>query len=253
MADLSDRVAVVTGATAGMGEAIARRFIREGARVVFTGRRRERLDQLAAEFGERGLALQLDVRDRTAVAAAFAELPEDFAAVDILVNNAGLALGLAGAQAADLDDWQTMVDTNISGLVYCTRALLPGMVARRRGHVINVGSVASETPYPGGNVYGATKAFVRQFSYNLRADLLGDNVRVTCIEPGMTKTEFAEVRFKGDKEKADAGYVGVDHMTADDIADVVCYVATLPWRVNINLVQLMPTQQAYAGYAFDRR
>ena len=253
MADLSNCVVLVTGATAGMGEAIARRFVKEGARVVLTGRREDRLRALAEELGERTLAVPLDVRDRAAVNAAIAGLPADFAEVDILVNNAGLALGLDGAAESEMDDWEVMVDTNVKGVLYCSRALLPGMVARNRGHVINIGSVASDTPYPGGNVYGASKAFVRQFSLNLKADLLGTDVRVSCVEPAMTKTEFAEVRFKGDTERAEAGYQGVDYMTADDIADVVFYIAALPTRVNVNLIQLMPPQQAFAGYAFDRR
>ncbi len=253
MTDLAQSVALVTGATAGMGAAIARRFVREGARVVLAGRRDDRLRALGSELGERALALPLDVRDRAAVARAVAGLPADFAAVDILVNNAGLALGLAGAAEAEIDDWQTMVDTNVTGVLNCTHSLLPGMVARNRGHVITIGSVAADTPYPGGNVYGATKAFVRQFSFNLKADLLGTDVRVTCVEPGMTRTEFAEVRFKGDTARADQGYHGIDYMTADDIADVVCYIAALPSRVNVNLIQLMPPQQGYAGYAFDRR
>ncbi len=253
MADLSNHVVLVTGATAGMGEAIARRFVKEGARVVLTGRRDDRLRALAEELGERTLAVPLDVRDRAAVNAAIAGLPADFTEVDIVVNNAGLALGLDGAAESEMDDWEVMVDTNVKGVLYCSRALLPGMVARNRGHVINIGSVASDTPYPGGNVYGASKAFVRQFSLNLKADLLGTDVRVSCVEPAMTKTEFAEVRFKGDTERAEAGYQGVDYMTADDIADVVCYIAALPNRVNVNLIQLMPPQQGYAGYAFDRR
>jgi 3-hydroxy acid dehydrogenase/malonic semialdehyde reductase len=190
-------IVFVTGASAGFGTAIARRFASDGAHVILAGRRGERLQALAAELGARTLPLILDVRDRDAVAAAVANLPPAFAEVDLLVNNAGLALGLEPANAALLDDWEQMVDTNIKGLMYMTRALLPGMVARRRGHVINIGSVAGEWPYPGGNVYGASKAFVRQFSLNLRADLLGSKVRVTDIEPGLCAgTEFSNVRYR---------------------------------------------------------
>lgn len=252
MSDFANRVVVVTGATSGIGEATARRFAEAGARVVLIGRRDDRLASLADTLGGGALPVQLDVRDADAVSQAFQGLPDEYAAIDVLVNNAGLALGLEGAPEANLDDWETMVDTNVKGLMYCARAVLPGMVARDTGHIVNIGSVAGDTPYPGGNVYGASKAFVRQFSLNLRADLLGKKVRVTCVEPGMTKTEFGLVRFKGDREKSDQSYQGMDYMTGEDIADVIFYVASLPERLNVNLVQLMPTQQAWAGYAFAR-
>src|SRR5487761_478197 len=207
----------VTGASSGFGAAVARRFAADGARVVAAARRLDRVEALAAEFGPRILPLALDVRDRPAVAAAVAALPAEFASVDLLVNNAGLALGLNPAQDADLDDWDQMIDTNCKGLVYCTRAILPGMVARRRGHVINLGSVAGTYPYPGGNVYGGTKAFVHQFSLNLRSDLQGTGIRVTSIEPGLCGgTEFSLVRFSGDQDRVDALYNGVDYLTADD-------------------------------------
>src|SRR5512142_2004110 len=196
---LESSVAFVTGATSGFGRAVAERFAREGARVVVTGRRADRLADLAHALGGRALPLVLDVRDREAVESAVAALPASHAAVDVLVNNAGLARGLEPAHRASLDEWQTMIDTNCKGLVTCTRALLPGMVARGRGHVVNIGSVAESYPYPGGNVYGATKAFVQQFSLNLRADVLGTPVRVSVIEPGMAgETEFSLVRFHGD-------------------------------------------------------
>lgn len=244
---------LVTGATSGFGEAITRRFAKAGAKVILVGRRKDRLDRLAHEFGTRALALVADVRDLDGIARAIADLPKDFAAIDVLVNNAGLALGLEPAQSAHMDDWTTMIDTNCKGLVAMTRAVLPGMVARDRGHVINIGSVAGSYPYPGGNVYGATKAFVHQFSLNLRADLLGKNVRVTSLEPGMAETEFSLVRFKGDSERARTPYQGLTPMTADDIAEAVFWVVTLPRHVNINLIEMMPVQQAFSAFAFARK
>src|SRR5271163_1767916 len=183
----------VTGASSGFGAAVARRFAATGARVVAAARRADRLTKLAAELGPLVLPVTLDVRDRAAVAAVVDGLPAEFAEIDVLVNNAGLALGQDPAQSADLDDWDQMIDTNCKGLVYCTRAILPGMVARRRGHVISLGSVAGTYPYPGGNVYGGSKAFVHQFSLDLRSDLHGTGVRVTCVEPGMADTEFSTV------------------------------------------------------------
>ena len=239
-------IVFITGATAGFGLAIARRFAADGARIIAAGRRQERLDALAAELGAAVLPVQLDVRDRAAVEAAVGDLPAEWAAIDLLVNNAGLALGLNPAQTADLDDWDQMVDTNIKGLMYMTRAVLPGMVERGRGHVINLGSTAGEFPYPGGNTYGASKAFVRQFSLNLRADLWGTPVRVTEIEPGLVGgTEFSNVRFKGDAEKAAGIYQGADALTPEDIADAVHWAASRPARVNINVMQLMPVSQSF--------
>jgi 3-hydroxy acid dehydrogenase / malonic semialdehyde reductase len=242
----------VTGASSGFGAAVARRFAADGARVVVAARRTDRFQDLAAEFGPQVLPLQLDVRDRASVATAVARLPEEFRAVDVLVNNAGLALGLGPAQDADLDDWDQMIDTNCKGLVYCTRAILPGMVARGRGHVINLGSVAGSYPYPGGNVYGGTKAFVRQFSLNLRSDLHGSGVRVTCVEPGMADTEFSLVRFGGDKAKADNVYAGMQPMTADDIAEAIHWAAGLPGHVNVNTIELMATAQSWAPFQVAR-
>jgi 3-hydroxy acid dehydrogenase / malonic semialdehyde reductase len=242
----------VTGASSGFGAAVARRFATAGARIVAAARRAERLKDLAAELGPRVLPVTLDVRDRSAVAETVAALPQEFARVDVLVNNAGLALGLNPAQDADLDDWDQMIDTNCKGLVYCTRAILPGMVARRRGHVINLGSVAGTYPYPGGNVYGGTKAFVHQFSLNLRSDLHGTGVRVTCVEPGMADTEFSTVRFSGDKAKADAVYAGMQPMTADDIAESIYWAATLPEHVNVNTIELMATAQSFAPFQVAR-
>lgn len=242
----------ITGATAGFGAAIARKFAGDGAKLVLTGRRTERLAALQDELGAAVHILPLDVRDRAAVEAAFAALPANFAEIDLLVNNAGLALGLEPSQRADLDDWETMIDTNIKGLTYCTRAALPGMVARGRGHVVNIGSVAGTYPYPGGNVYGGTKAFVHQFSLNLRCDLHGTGVRVTCIEPGLAETEFSVVRFKGDSAKAGTIYAGTQPMVADDIAAAVHWVATMPAHVNINSVEMMATVQSFSPFNIYR-
>jgi len=247
-------IVLVTGATAGFGAAIARRFVREGHRVIAAGRRAERLAALRAELGEAVFTVALDVRDRAAVADAIAGLPAEWAAIDVLVNNAGLALGLEPAQRADLDQWDTMIDTNTKGLAYVTRAVLPGMVARDRGHVVNMGSVAALYPYPGGNVYGATKAFVKQFSLNLRADLFGTKIRVTDIEPGLVGgSEFSVVRFAGDAAKAASMYAGTDPLLPEDVAESVFWVATLPARVNINTLELMPVCQSFARLAVDKK
>lgn len=239
-------IVLVTGATAGFGAAIARLFAKDGARIIAIGRRAERLEALRAELGQdKVLPVALDVRDSAAIACAIEGLPADWAEIDLLVNNAGLALGLEPAQRADLSDWETMIDTNTKGLVAMTHAVLPGMVARDRGHIVNLGSTAGEWPYPGGNVYGATKAFVRQFSLNLRADLFGTQVRVTDIEPGLVGgTEFSNIRF-GDDAKAAAVYQGADALTPEDIADAVHWVATRPARVNINTLQVMPVCQSF--------
>ena len=246
-------IVFVTGASAGFGAAIARSFVKGGHRVVATARRKDRLDALAAELGDALLPLELDVRDADAVAAAPASLPADFAAIDVLVNNAGLALGLEPAHKASLDDWQTMIDTNCTGLVQVTRAFLPGMVERNRGHVFNLGSIAGRWPYAGGNVYGATKAFVRQFSLNLRADLLGTAIRVTDIEPGLCGgTEFSNVRFHGDDDKAAKVYADVQPLTAEDIADSIYWIATRPAHVNVNTIELMPVAQSFAGLSVHR-
>jgi 3-hydroxy acid dehydrogenase/malonic semialdehyde reductase len=236
----------VTGASAGFGASIARRFAADGDRVVVTARRADRIDELAKELGDAVLPITFDVRDRAAVAAAVAGLPAEFAEIDVLVNNAGLALGLEPAYKADLDQWDQMVDTNCKGLTYCTRAILPGMVARRRGHVINLGSIAGTYPYPGGNVYGASKAFVHQFSLDLRSDLHGTGVRVTSVEPGLSGgTEFSVVRFEGDQDRAAGVYQGVDPLGPDDVAEAVHWTASLPAHVNINVVEMMPVAQSF--------
>jgi len=247
-------IVFVTGATAGFGAAIARRFAQDGARIIAAGRRADRLEALRGELGaEKVLPLVLDVRGREAVEKAVEGLPAEWAAIDVLVNNAGLARGLEPAQAASLDDWDAMVDTNVKGVMYLTRAVLPGMIARGRGHVVNIGSTAGEWPYPGGNVYGATKAFVRQFSMNLRADLHGTPVRVTDIEPGLVGgTEFSNVRF-GDDAKASAVYEGADALTPEDIADAVHWVATRPARVNVNTLQVMPVCQSFGPLRVHRQ
>ncbi len=246
-------LALVTGATAGFGAAIARRLAADGWRVVATGRRQDRLDALAAELGNAVLPFALDVTDASRVAALADDLPEGWRDVDVLVNNAGLALGLAPAQESEAADWDRMVATNVTGLIHMTRALLPGMVARNRGHVVNLSSIAATYPYPGGHVYGATKAFVTQFTLNLKADLVGSNVRVTSIEPGLCGgTEFSAVRFGGDQARADAVYKGTTPLTAEDIAEAVGWVVRLPAHVNVNRVEMMPTCQAPAPLTVKR-
>src|SRR5690625_2887205 len=242
----------ITGATAGFGAATARRFAKAGARVIATGRRPDRLQAVRNELGGRVHTACFDVQNKSDIDRCLAELPEEFAAVDVLVNNAGLALGLEPAQEAVMEDWTTMIDANIKGLIYTSRAILPGMVERDRGHVVNIGSVAGSYPYPGGNVYGATKAFVKQFSLNLRADLLGKNVRISNIEPGMAETEFSQVRFKGNEEQASQVYKGVQPMSADDIAEAIFWVTTLPRHVNINRVEMMPVIQAFSPFSVHR-
>jgi 3-hydroxy acid dehydrogenase/malonic semialdehyde reductase len=245
--------ALVTGATAGFGAAITRRLVQAGHRVIATGRRAERLDALAAELGGAVLPFPLDVTDAAAVSALPGSLPEGWREVDLLVNNAGLALGLDPAFKSDIAQWDQMVATNITGVMHMTRALLPGMVARNRGHVVNIGSTAGVYAYPGGHVYGGTKAFVAQFTLNLKADLVGTFVRVTAVEPGMVGgTEFSSVRFGGDTDKAAGVYRGVEPMTADDVAEAVMWVVSLPRHVNINRVEMMPTCQASGPLAIKR-
>jgi 3-hydroxy acid dehydrogenase/malonic semialdehyde reductase len=248
------QIVLVTGASSGIGEAIARRYADAGIKVVAIARRGERLTALLDEFGEDLIFVSvLDVRDRVAIEQLPASLPAEFAEVDVLVNNAGLALGLEPAHEADLDQWEQMIQTNCTGLVNMTRALLPGMVARGRGHVVNLGSVAATYPYPGGNVYGATKAFVRQFSLNLRADLHGTGVRVTCIEPGMIGgTEFSEVRFGGDAKRAAGVYSGTHPLGPEDIASAVDWVTSQPEHVNVNVIELMPVVQSFGALPIHR-
>lgn len=246
--------AFITGASSGFGEACARKFAANGKSIIIAARRQDRIARLQEELGKQVSvhAVTLDVRDRDAVFELATSLPDEFSDVDLLVNNAGLALGLEGADAVDLDDWETMVDTNVKGVMYCTRAFLPAMVARGAGHIVNVGSVAGSWPYPGGNVYGGTKAFVQQFSRNLRSDLLGKNIRVSNVEPGMCETEFSTVRFEGDEDKARRVYAGMQPLTAEDIAEIIYWVTALPAHINVNQLEVMPTVQAWAPFAVHR-
>ncbi len=246
-------IVLITGASAGFGQAIAKTFARAGHRIIATARRADRLQALADEVGERLLPITLDVRDHDAIAALPSSLPPAFAEVDVLVNNAGLALGLAPAQQADLNDWQTVIDTNINGLVRMTHAFLPGMVERNRGHIINVSSIAANYAYPGSNIYGASKAFVRHFSLNLRADLAGTALRVTDIQPGLCGgTEFSNVRFRGDDEKAAALYQKAQPLTAEDIAETIYWIANRPAHVNVNTIELMPVTQSFSALTVHR-
>jgi len=245
------KTAIVTGATSGIGAATARALLGAGWQVIVTGRRVDRLAPFAAEFGDRVHAVTFDVRDDAAVDTALAALPERFRGIDLLVNNAGLALGTAPAQKADLAQWRTMIDTNVTALVSMTHRLLPGLIARK-GAIVNIASVAGSYPYPGGNVYGGTKAFVQQFTLNLRSDLHGTGVRVSAIDPGMVETEFTLVRTGGDQDASDTLYAGAEPMTAEDIAGTVLWIATLPPHLNINRLELMPVSQSFAGFQVAR-
>jgi serine 3-dehydrogenase len=243
---------LITGATSGFGKAIARKFARDGWQVIITGRRKDRLQALQKELGETKVAaLPFDIRDTSAMDSALSGIPESFRRIDVLVNNAGLALGTAPAHQASLEDWQTMIDTNITGLVTLTHRLLPVLI-EQKGAIIDISSVAADYPYPGGNVYGATKAFVQQFSLGLRSDLHGTGVRVTSIEPGMAETEFYLVRTKGNQAASDTFYKGAHPLTAEDIAETVFWVATLPAHININRLEIMPVTQSWAGFQFQR-
>lgn len=247
-------IALITGASAGFGAAIARKLAQEGHKVIVTARRKERLLALQQEIGENCLPLAFDITDEKATLQAIAELPEAWKAIDILVNNAGLALGIGAAQDSSLEDWKQMIATNITGLVTVTHAVLPGMVERNRGLIVNLGSIAGTYPYPGGNVYGGTKAFVKQFSLNLRADLVGTAIRVSNIEPGLCGgTEFSNVRFHGDDAKAAALYANVDYITPEDIANTVAWIAQCPPYMNINRIEIMPVAQAPAGLVVKKK
>ncbi|MDB6050112.1 MAG: sdh [Pseudomonas sp.] len=245
----------ITGATSGFGEACARKFAEAGWSLVLTGRREERLNALCAELSTQTKVhgLVVDVRDRAAMETAIAGLPAEFATIRGLINNAGLALGVDPAPKCDLDDWDTMVDTNVKGLMYTTRLLLPRLIAHGRGaSIINLGSIAGNYAYPGSHVYGATKAFVKQFSLNLRCDLIGTGVRVTTLEPGLCESEFSLVRFAGDQERYDATYAGAEAIQPQDIADTIFWLMNTPAHVNVNSLELMPVSQTWAGFAIDR-
>ena len=246
-------IVFITGASAGFGAEMARTFVKNGHQVVISARRTDRLEALAAELGDAALPIELDVTDPASIGNAMAMLPQSWRQVDVLINNAGLALGTKPAHEAPLEDWETMISTNCTGLVRLTRALLPAMVERGSGLVINLGSVAGRYPYPGGNVYGATKAFVEQFTLNLRADLVGTGVRATNLAPGLCGgTEFSNVRFKGDDAAAAKVYEGTTPLTAKDIAETAYWIATLPPHINVNSIELMPTCQGFSPFNIKR-
>lgn len=243
-------VVLVTGASAGFGEAICRKLIADGYKVIGSARREDKLTKLAQELGDNFYPLRLDVTNKEAVDLVLSTIPEKFKPIDILVNNAGLALGLEVAQEANFSDWETMVHTNILGAIHLTRVLLPSMVKRNFGYIINLGSTAGTYPYRGGNVYGATKAFIKQFSLNLRTDLFGTKVRVTNIEPGLCGgTEFSNVRFRGDDDKAASVYENVDSISSEDIANTISWLVNSPAHFNVNSIEIMPVAQAPAGLA----
>jgi 3-hydroxy acid dehydrogenase/malonic semialdehyde reductase len=257
MPGMSGQVVFVTGASSGIGAACARAFAREGARLLLAARRSERLDAMAPALLESGAAevraLRLDTRDAAAVLAAVDALPDPWKAIEVLVNNAGLSRGLDKLHEGSLEDWNEMIDTNVKGLLHVDRAVVPLMVARRRGTVVHVGSIAGRQAYPGGNVYCATKSAVHVLTEGLRLDLLGTGVRVTVIEPGMVRTEFSDVRFRGDAGRSAAVYEGVHPLTGDDVADLVVYAATRPDRVQVAEVLVLPTDQASATHVHRRR
>ena len=246
-------IVLITGATAGFGAEMARTFIRHGHQVIATGRRKSRLDGLHTELGDKLLPLEMDVTSKSSITEALASLPDTWRTIDVLINNAGLALGVEPAHVASLDDWETMIETNCKGLVMMTRLVLPAMVERGSGTIINIGSAAGRHPYPGGNVYGATKAFVDHFTMNLRADLTGTGVRATNIGPGLCGgTEFSNVRMKGNDAAAAKVYEGTVPLTASDIADTAYWIATLPAHVNINYIEMMPTCQGFSPFTVKR-
>jgi len=247
-------IVLITGASSGFGEEMARKFVRGGHRVIAAARRVERLAALHAELGEGLLPVELDVTNKASITQVLAGLSDQWKSIDVLINNAGLALGTEPAHLASQDEWDTMIDTNCKGLVTMTRAVLPEMVKRNCGMIINIGSIAGSTAYPGGNVYGATKAFVDQFTKNLRADMVGTGVRTTNIAPGLCGgTEFSNVRFRGNDDAAAKVYEGTVPLTAVDIAETAYWIATLPAHVNINYIEMMPTCQGYGPLTIKRQ
>ena len=252
MTDVSNDVVFITGATAGMGAAFARRFIAEGARVIATGRRADRLKLLQKELGDRLYTSVLDVCDRKAVQKCVTDLPSDFAEISVLINNAGLSLGGGKFQEDELDDMLKMIDTNIKGVVHVTHAVLPGMVERDRGHIFNIGSVGGVYTVPGNSIYGSTKSFVHMFTLDLRAELLGHHIRVSVLEPGAVDTEFIVVRAKGDETVRDRHYKGMRIISADEFADILFYAYSLPSHVNANIIEVMPTDQSWNRVAIHR-
>lgn len=243
---------MITGATGGFGQAFAKRFAAIGCKLIIHGRSKEKVEALCNSLDTPTTPLIFDLRDKAGTLEQITTIPDEFKNIDLLINNAGGALGLEKAHEADIEDWEAMIEMNNTSLVRITRLVLAGMVERKCGHIINIGSIAGNWPYPGANVYGAVKAFVKQFSLNLRADLQGTNVRVTNIEPGIVATDFSLTRFKGDKEKADAVYANTDPLVADDIAETVFWSATLPAHVNINTLEVMPTKQTFGPLLIER-
>jgi serine 3-dehydrogenase len=253
---IKDQIVVITGASSGIGAACAKVFAQAGAKLILVARRQERLqelaDELSKEFSCQLHLLSLDVRDRASVESAFSSLPDAWSDVDILINNAGLSRGLNKLHEGSIEDWEEMIDTNIKGLLYCTRFLVPGMVNRGKGHVVNLGSIAGHQTYPGGNVYCASKAAVKSISEGLKQDLLGTPVRVTSVDPGLVETEFSQVRFHGDSDRAQKVYQGLTPLTPEDIADVIFFCVTRPAHVNISELLLVPTDQATATQVHRR-
>ena len=243
---LQNRIILITGASSGIGAACAKLFSKSGAKLILSARRKERLEELAKELNCPTFLLPLDVCDRTQIDSTISSLPDDWKNIDILINNAGLSRGLEKQYQAEIQDWEEMIDTNIKGLLYMTRKIVPGMVSRGQGHVVNLGSIAGRQTYPGGSVYCATKAAVKAISEGLKQDLLGTPIRVSCIEPGLVETEFSEVRFHGDAERANKVYQGLKPLTADDVADVINYCITRPPHMNISEILLVPVDQASA-------
>ncbi len=247
------KIVLVTGATSGFGRETVKMFAKDGCKIIAIGRREKRLEELKNELKNYDIhTISLDVRDKEKVFKEIENLPSEYKDIDILVNSAGLALGLEKAPDALLDDWEVMIDTNIKGLMYITKAVLPTMVKRKSGYIFNLGSIAGSWPYEGANVYGSTKAFVQQFSLNLRNDLKGTNIRVSNIEPGFSKTEFSNIRFKGDDKKANAIYDGLQPLVGEDIANLIFTLSKLPEHVNVNTLEVMPTAQTWAGFSLEK-